>query len=45
MPQRASHLERVLLDVDTLDKKLDDPRLLGREQLVPDRGEVGEQNR
>ena len=38
------HLERVLLHVDPLDQQLDDPRLLGREQLVPDRGEVGEQD-
>ena len=29
--------------VDPLDQELDDPRLLGGEQLVPDRGEAGEQ--
>lgn len=40
-----AHLERVLLNIDPLDEELDDPRLLGREQLVPDRGEVGEQTR
>ena len=39
------HLERILLHVDPLDEELDDPRLLGGEQLVPDRGEVGEQDR
>jgi hypothetical protein len=39
------HLQRVLLHFDPLDEELDDPRLLGGEQLVPDRGEVGEQAR
>ena len=39
------HLQRVLLHVDPLDEQLDDARLLGGEQLAPDRGEVGEQNR
>jgi hypothetical protein len=39
------HLERVVLHFDPLDEELDDPRLLGGEQLVPDRGEVGEQAR
>jgi hypothetical protein len=28
--------------VDALDEQLDDPRLLGREQLAPDLGELGE---
>jgi hypothetical protein len=31
--------------VDPLDEKLDDPRVLGREQLVPDGGELSEENR
>ena len=31
-------------DSDMFDQQLDDPRLLGGEQLVPDRGEVGEQD-
>jgi hypothetical protein len=31
-----AHLERVLLHVDPLDEELNDARLLGREQLVPD---------
>ena len=39
------HLERVLLDVNPLDQQLDDPLLLGREQLAPDRGKVREQDR
>jgi hypothetical protein len=39
------HLQRALLHVDPLDEQLHDPSLLGREQLVPDRGEVGEQDR
>jgi hypothetical protein len=34
----------VLLHVDPLDEELDDARLLGGEQLAPDRGEVGEQD-
>jgi hypothetical protein len=34
------HLERLLLNIHPLDEQLDDARLLGREQLVPDRGEV-----
>jgi hypothetical protein len=34
----------VLLDVDPLDEELHDPRLLDWEQLVPDGGEVGEQD-
>jgi hypothetical protein len=38
------HLQRVLLHVDPLDQEMHDPRLLGREQLGPDRGEVGEQD-
>jgi len=38
------HLQRVLPHIDALDEQLDDSRLLGREQLVPDRGEVGEQD-
>jgi hypothetical protein len=37
------HLQRVLLDVDPFDQELDDARLLGAEQLAPDRGEAGEQ--
>jgi hypothetical protein len=37
------HLECVLLHVDPPNEQRDDPRLLGRKQLVPDRGEVGEQ--
>jgi hypothetical protein len=39
------HPERVLLHVDPLDQELDDPGLLGREQLVPDRRKIGEQDR
>jgi hypothetical protein len=39
------HLERALLHVHPLHKELDDARLLGGEQLAPDRGEVGEQDR
>jgi hypothetical protein len=39
------HFESIRLDIDPLDKELDDPSLLGGEQLVPDRGEVGEQAR
>jgi hypothetical protein len=31
------------MHVNPLDEELDDPRLLGGEQLGPDRGEVGEQ--
>jgi hypothetical protein len=38
------HLESSRLDIDPLDEQLDDPRLLGGEELVPDRGEVGEQD-
>jgi hypothetical protein len=38
------HLKRILLHVDPLDQELDDPRLLGREQLVPYRGELGEKD-
>jgi hypothetical protein len=38
------HLERVLLHVDPLDEQLHDPSLLGGEQLVPDCGELGEQD-
>jgi hypothetical protein len=34
-----------LLHVDPLGEELNDARLLGREQLVPDRGEVREQDR
>jgi hypothetical protein len=34
----------MLLHVDPLNEQLDDPRLFGGEQLVPDRGEVGEQD-
>jgi hypothetical protein len=30
------HLDRVLLDIHPLDEELDDARLLGGEQLVPD---------
>jgi hypothetical protein len=37
------HFEAVLLHVHTLDQQLDDACLLGGEQLVPNRGEVGEQ--
>jgi hypothetical protein len=44
-PSPDPHLQRLLLDVDPLHQELDDPRLLGREQFVPDHGEVGEQNR
>jgi hypothetical protein len=33
------------LHVHSLDEELDDARLLGREQLVPDRGEVGARDR
>ena len=29
-------------DLDTLDQKLDDPRLLGGEELIPERVELGE---
>jgi hypothetical protein len=32
------------MHVDALDEQLHDARLLGREQLVPDRGEVGQQD-
>jgi hypothetical protein len=39
------HLQCILLHVHPLDQKLDDPRLLRREQLVPHYGEVGEQDR
>jgi hypothetical protein len=39
------HLDRFLLHVDPLNEQLDDARLLGGEQLSPDRGEVGEQER
>jgi hypothetical protein len=35
------HLDGFLLHVDPLDEEPDDARLLGREQLVPDRGEGG----
>jgi hypothetical protein len=38
------HLERVLLHVDSLHEELDDPGLFGWEQLVPDRGKVGQQD-
>jgi hypothetical protein len=38
------HLECVLLHGDPLDEQLDDPCLLGWEQLGPDSGEVGEQD-
>jgi hypothetical protein len=37
------HLQSVLSDVDALDEELDNPRLFGGEQLIPERGEVGEQ--
>jgi len=40
-----ANLKRVLLHVHPLDEELDDAHLLGGEQLVPDRGEVGEQAR
>jgi hypothetical protein len=39
------HLQHVLPHVGTLDEQLDDPRLLGREQLGPDRGELRQQDR
>jgi hypothetical protein len=38
------HLQCVLLHVDPLNEQLDNARLLGGEQLAPDRGEVGEQD-
>jgi hypothetical protein len=37
-------LECVLLHVDPLDEELDDARLFGGKQLVPDGGELGEQD-
>jgi hypothetical protein len=43
-PSAYPHLERVLLNVDPLDHELNDPCLLGGEQLAPDRGEVSEQS-
>ena len=39
------HLQCVFPHVDPLDEELDDPCLLGREQLAPDRSEVGGQDR
>jgi hypothetical protein len=39
------HLERFPLDIHPLDQELDDPRLLGGEQLAPDRGEISERER
>jgi hypothetical protein len=36
-----AHLRRILLHVDPFDEELDDSRLLGREQLLPDRGDIG----
>jgi hypothetical protein len=37
-------LERFLANVDARAEQLDDPRLLDREQLVPDGRELGEQD-
>jgi hypothetical protein len=37
--------ERPTREPSSAREELDDTRLLGREQLAPDRGEVGEQNR
>ena len=37
--------ERILVHIGPLNEELDHSRLLGREQLVPDRGEVGQQGR
>jgi hypothetical protein len=39
------HLEGVLPDIHPLDEELNDARLFSAEQLVPDRGEFGEQVR
>ena len=38
------HLQHLLPNVDLLHQELDDARLFGGEQLVPDRGEVGKQD-
>ena len=37
-------VKALLADIDTLDQQLDDARLLGREQLVPERVEVLERS-
>ena len=36
------HLHAIGREVDPLDQQPDDPRLLGREQLIPHRREVGD---